>query len=118
MKSAGESKDLSREPMRKAISAVTISVGSENIGVVRALCVTAAADVLLVSLSPPGTCGFSEVDGLRDTGVDGEGVGAAEGLGDTFVFLHAAVVVNLERGAEYDPNKPNRPPGATLVVWP
>jgi hypothetical protein len=72
---------------------------------------------LSTSSNPPGIFGnFKVFEGWWDVGVDGDGDGPTDGAGDILVLFHAAVAVKRERGAEYEVNKPKRPPDVTLLI--
>lgn len=102
MKSAGESSDLSKEPIKKAMSATMMTVGSGTIGVLNIAGAATGTGEFSESLKPPGIFGNfkKEFEERRDTGFDVVGEGVTEGAGDDFALFHAAVAAKRERGAE------------------
>jgi hypothetical protein len=116
IKSAGESSERSKEPIRNAISAIMMTIGNETIGAARiAAGGVAEAETLPASASVPGS--FKRLfDGRRDAGVDIGGDGDTEEVGEPFVAFHVAVAAKRDNGAEYELNKPKRPPDGTLAI--
>ena len=93
-----------------------MTMGKETVGAVRIFGVIDAG-VSLTSLSVPGNL-KKLFDGRRDPGFDIGGVDNVEEVGDPLVAFHGAVAANRDKGAEYELNKPMRPPDAAFVICP
>jgi hypothetical protein len=98
--------------MRNAISAMIMAMGNETMGAAGGV---VDIGTLSASVSPPGN--FKKLfDGRRDADVDIGGDEDTEELGGVFVVFHDAVEANRVKGAEYELNKPKRPPDAAFTI--
>jgi hypothetical protein len=90
-----------------------MTMGNETTGAVSEIGGVVDAGTLSASESVPGN--FRQLfEDRRDIGVDIDGDGDAEEVGEFLVAFHVAVEAKRDNGAEYELNNPSKPPGAAL----